>query len=186
MSFNYGGENAFMDELQPAPWAEAFFRNPVDNRYHAVSCQDGTRRTIACSFEFGGLGDAAEPSTKLDLLRRYAQFFGLPILSGAPNGEGELTARPARTALLPNDANPFNGRTEIRFDLATSGHLRLSIYDLRGRLIRRLVDDPMEAGCHRLCWDGRNEAGLNTSAGVYFLWLETAHQSASRRLLRIR
>jgi hypothetical protein len=79
MSFPYSGENAFMDELVPAPGAQAFMRNPADDQFHAVSNQENARRTIACSFEFGGLDDADEPSTKRELLLRYAQFFELPV-----------------------------------------------------------------------------------------------------------
>jgi agmatine/peptidylarginine deiminase len=78
MSFPYSGENAFMDELMPALGAEAFMRNPADDQFHAVSNQEGPRRTIAASFEFGGLDDGDEPSTKRELLLRYAQFFELP------------------------------------------------------------------------------------------------------------
>jgi hypothetical protein len=54
-------------------------RNPADDHFHAVSNQEGARRTIACSFEFGGLVDQFEPSTKRELLLRYAQFFELPL-----------------------------------------------------------------------------------------------------------
>ena len=79
MGFSYSGENAFMDELIPALGAEAFMRNPADGQFHAVSNQEGARRTIACSFEFGGLDDWNEPSTKRELLLRYAQFFELPL-----------------------------------------------------------------------------------------------------------
>jgi hypothetical protein len=78
MSFPYSGENAFMDELMPALGAEAFMRNPADDHFHAVSSQEGARRTIAASFEFGGLDDGYVPSTKRELLLRYAQFFELP------------------------------------------------------------------------------------------------------------
>jgi hypothetical protein len=186
LSFGYSGENAFMDELMPAPGAEAFFRNPADDRYHAVSCQEGARRTLACSFEFGGLYDVGGPSAKQELVRRYAQFFELPTVTGVPSEKGVAAAPPQRTALLPNYPNPSNPRTEIRFDLAASGRLRLSIYDLHGRLVRRLLDRPTEAGRHSAGWDGRDEAGLGAGSGVYFVRLETADFFASRKLILIR
>ncbi len=186
MSFSYSGENNFMDELMPGPGAEGYLRNPNDGHYHAVANRAGARRTIACSFEFGGLDDGDAPSTKRELLTRYTQFFEFPWPTGIPGHDDIVNGVPERTALFANYPNPFNGATRIRFDLASPGHLRLSIYDLRGRLVRRLLDHHIEAGRHQVGWDQRDGAGQRSSSGIYFVRLETADVSASRRLVIIR
>jgi len=55
---------------------------------------------------------------------------------------------PRVTMLGPNVPNPFNPRTEISFDLVRSGQTRLSIFDVRGMLVRRLLDENLPAGTH--------------------------------------
>ena len=57
-------------------------------------------------------------------------------------------APPARTALLPNHPNPFNPYTSIRFELAADGPVRLTVFDLQGRAVRRVLDEIRTRG-HR-------------------------------------
>ena len=71
-------------------------------------------------------------------------------------------------ALSPNYPNPFNPTTVIPFELAERVHTRIRIYDLRGHLVRTLVDDVLDARVHEATWDGRNDAGAAVSSGVYF------------------
>ncbi|MCD4669665.1 MAG: right-handed parallel beta-helix repeat-containing protein, partial [Actinomycetia bacterium] len=59
-------------------------------------------------------------------------------------------------ALGRNYPNPFNPTTTIHYSIPTDSHVELSIYNIRGRLVRRLIDEPLEAGAHRIEWDGRN------------------------------
>ncbi len=77
MSFAYTGENMWMDELWAAAQATRYLLNPGDGNGHAISCEIPLRRTIACSFEFGGLQDGTAPSTRMELLQRYMAFFRL-------------------------------------------------------------------------------------------------------------
>ncbi|HOX25994.1 MAG TPA: S8 family serine peptidase [Candidatus Krumholzibacteria bacterium] len=74
---------------------------------------------------------------------------------------------PSATRLVGCVPNPFNPLTEVVFDLARGGPVQLAVYDLRGRLVRRLLDDAVEPGRHRLRWDGRDEGGRETPSGVY-------------------
>jgi len=71
--------------------------------------------------------------------------------------------------LVGNAPNPFNPSTTIRFDLAAGGAAALRIYDVRGRLVRTLVEGPMPAGAHQVAWDGRSNAGSPVASGVYLL-----------------
>ncbi|HEX7878662.1 MAG TPA: FlgD immunoglobulin-like domain containing protein, partial [Candidatus Eisenbacteria bacterium] len=67
--------------------------------------------------------------------------------------------------------NPFVGRTTIAFAVPVAGDVDLGIYDLAGRLVRRLVHERLEAGDHRFEWDGRNDGSAKVSGGVYFVRL---------------
>ena len=64
---------------------------------------------------------------------------------------------PAVTRLVGNAPNPFNPQTTIAFDLARAQSVRLEVFDLRGRLVRRLQDGVLAAGRHEVRWDGRDD-----------------------------
>jgi hypothetical protein len=72
------------------------------------------------------------------------------------------------SALAQNYPNPFNPLTTIAFSLARDENVDLSIYDVRGSLVRELVDGRRERGIHRIVWDGVNSSGLQVASGVYF------------------
>ncbi len=82
--------------------------------------------------------------------------------------------------------NPFNPATRLRFDLARSGSVRLDVVDLRGRVVRTLVQDEREAGTHELVFDGRDAAGVHLASGVYraVLSADGFRQSVSLILLK--
>lgn len=79
-----------------------------------------------------------------------------------------------RSALRGAHPNPFNPRTEIRFDVARSGPVLLEIFDVRGRKVARLADRPMDAGSHRVAWDGTGIDGRAVASGTYFVRFVTA------------
>ena len=75
MSFNYAGENSFMDHIDPITPAFTIFSNfsPIYNC--AVAYNSGYYKTIGASFEFGGLTDGISPSTKTELMNKILEFF---------------------------------------------------------------------------------------------------------------
>ncbi|MBK9303893.1 MAG: hypothetical protein IPM94_08415 [bacterium] len=86
-------------------------------------------------------------------------------------GVGETPALAvAGNRLLPNVPNPFNPSTSIGFVIEKATRITLGVYDLRGRLVRRLMDAEVEPRSIRtLCvWDGRNSLGRLVTSGNYF------------------
>jgi hypothetical protein len=79
----------------------------------------------------------------------------------------------AATALLGAAPNPFNPRTTIRFRLDRQQSVRLTVLDLRGRLVRELATGHWPAGDHAVGWDGRDDSGAAAASGSYLLRLET-------------
>jgi len=77
MSFSYSGENSWVDHIGAAAPAFEIFTNPSDGQGCAVAHDAGSCRTVAASYEFGGLVDFVPPSTKEELMSRYLDFFGL-------------------------------------------------------------------------------------------------------------
>ena len=93
---------------------------------------------------------------------------------------------PAPLVLAPNFPNPFNPHTTIRFQLPAARHARLTIHDLRGRLVTTLMDDQAPAGDHSVIWTGRFDDGREAPSGVYFSRLEAGEQVAHGRMALVR
>lgn len=76
MSFTYTGDNSYIDRIQPSGAAFLILQNTAPSYGTAVANDPGTYKTIGTSHEFGGLVDAASPSTKEELFNAYLEFFG--------------------------------------------------------------------------------------------------------------
>jgi hypothetical protein len=88
--------------------------------------------------------------------------------------------------LLPGLPNPFTHKTSLRFAFAEPAHVRLAIYDPRGRRVVTLVDGRIGAGSRIVTWDGRDEHGVRLGSGLYFYRLETENIFLSRKLVLLR
>ena len=103
-----------------------------------------------------------------------------------------LTAlAPKETLLLPNYPNPFNPETWIPYQLATSGDVKITIYDARGIVVRRLELGYRQAGyyTHRsraAYWDGCNGLGEHVASGLYFYHLEAEGVSLLRKMVTLK
>jgi flagellar hook assembly protein FlgD len=74
--------------------------------------------------------------------------------------------------VYPNPAS-FGG-THVLFHLRTAGMIEVTIYDLSGRVVRRLESGSFPGGVRVLTWDGRNEQGVQSGAGTYFVRLSSS------------
>ncbi|MFC1480735.1 alpha-amylase family glycosyl hydrolase [Candidatus Neomarinimicrobiota bacterium] len=100
--------------------------------------------------------------------------------------EFEPTLVPDKFALGQNYPNPFNPSTRIDYTLPSTGKVRLSIYDLRGRLVRQLVDTVQPTGSYVVNWSGTNEDGQPLPSGIYFYRLEAGGYTASNKMLLLK
>ncbi len=101
-----------------------------------------------------------------------------PVLDLAGHG----TVKPAPVTALTVHPNPFNPQVEIVYALPRRGQVTVSVYDMRGSLIRSLCTESLEAGEHRWTWDGRDDAGRGAPSGVYFARIVTGSDVQSVRM----
>ena len=87
----------------------------------------------------------------------------------------------ARSAL----AEPVHESTVLRFSLGTPAHVRLSLYDVGGRLVRVLMDRERPAGSYDAPWNGLDASGHAAPGGIYFAKLEAGDLLATRKLVRL-
>ena len=88
--------------------------------------------------------------------------------------------------LAQNQPNPFASFTAISYELPSAGPVSLEIYDITGRLVRKLVDATQPAGRHTAMWDGKDEASRKLGSGIYFSRLSTESRTLSNKMLLVR
>jgi hypothetical protein len=76
--------------------------------------------------------------------------------------------QPSNYALHQNYPNPFNPSTSISFSLEKQERVKISVYNLLGQKVIELVNQEIEAGLHKVEWNGKDAAGKNVSSGIYF------------------
>ncbi len=95
---------------------------------------------------------------------------------------------PKSDALLQNYPNPFNPETWIPFALAENAEVVITIYDLKGRLVKKLDLGRLGAGSYvskskAAGWDGRNEQGERVASGVYIYQMIAGRKMFTRRMV---
>jgi len=93
---------------------------------------------------------------------------------------------PTRYQLHANRPNPFNPTTTIAYDLPRSGHVRLVIYDVRGKEVAQLVSANQPAGRHVATWDGRSAKSEPAASGVYFYRLEAGDFVQTKKMVLLK
>jgi parallel beta-helix repeat protein len=88
--------------------------------------------------------------------------------------------------LFPNYPNPFNPQTTIEFDIDTRGYAAVVVYNLNGRMVRKLFEGEMNSGHKSLIWDGRDDHGVKAGSGVYFCKLISQDGDFSRKLVLLK
>ena len=94
--------------------------------------------------------------------------------------------RPVEFALGTAYPNPFNSSTVIPFRLSDSGEVTLTVYNLAGQRVTRLVDGPYAGGGHAVTWSGTDDADRGVASGVYFYRLQSGSRVETRKLLLLR
>ena len=97
----------------------------------------------------------------------------------------EDIAGTSRMSLRANMPNPFNARTNIRFDLPAGGAWKISIFDVAGRQVKTF-EGVGTAGMNTVMWDGRDDAGQAVASGVFYYSLDTGSGVETRKMALIK
>lgn len=99
---------------------------------------------------------------------------------------GAFDLKPAVFDLEQNKPNPFNPSTTIAFQLPEAGKVTLSIYNILGQEVQRLVNDFRDAGRHTVVWNGKDELGRQVASGLYVYRLESTAGVQTRRMMLLK
>jgi hypothetical protein len=177
MSFNYAGENNYMDRINPIPPAYVVFTNGGFNR--TVAYDATTYKTVGSSFELGGLVDGALPSTKAHLIEQILAFFG--IITGIEDYKNPV-ARGSRIIASPN---PARDHFRLSTVLNRAAQVRIEFYNVLGQRVRCLIDRRLDAGDYDFMWDFRDEKNRPLTAGTYFYRAVMDEDVFTGKVLRI-
>ena len=136
-----------------------------------VLCYDGTTGTFL----------HAAPSDALD----GPAWLTVGCPTATADAPGGAVPRAGLT-VEPNAPNPFHGRTTVAFTLPVAGPARVTVVDLVGRAVARLLDADLPAGRHTVRWDGRLADGRVAPAGVYFLRVRSGGEVQGPKMLLLR
>jgi hypothetical protein len=97
-----------------------------------------------------------------------------------------LAGIPERFSLGQNYPNPFNSTTTIRYALPLPEFVNISIYNILGQEVHKMVGSWQEAGFHTARWDGRDLKGIPVSSGVYIYHIQAGKFMAARKMAIIK
>ncbi len=87
---------------------------------------------------------------------------------------------------LTNYPNPFNPTTNISFNLPAKSDVTLSVYNVKGQLVKTLVDSKLDSGNQTFTWNGTDNTNQSVSSGVYFYKLQVGSQTETHKMLMLK
>jgi parallel beta-helix repeat protein len=112
--------------------------------------------------------DTGDPASPLDPDGTRCDMGALPFDQTTSIEDNHDSPQPSELYLYQAYPNPFNPRTTIQYYLPLSAKVKLIIYDIMGKEIRRLYEGVMPSGLHRIVWDGQNSQNFSVPSGMYF------------------
>ena len=100
----------------------------------------------------------------------------LPVplnLNFMPLANNDISSPPLVTLINRIYPNPFNPETNIQFSLAQKTKTSIKVYNIKGQLVKALVNEVMNPGKYSVVWKGTNSTNQPCASGVYFIRLET-------------
>jgi hypothetical protein len=176
MSFNYTGDNNYIDHIENIDSAFLLFENSPEEYFNGVAYDAGTYKTIGVSFEFGGLEDGEY--TKDELMQSFLDFFGIESLA-TPVGEIPAENHLAMT-IYPNPASA--GNSNFRISTSRESHINLRLYNTMGQMLDDIkVSRIFSAGTHTI--------PVNTEhlkPGIYHCVLSSEESHVSVKLVKMK
>ncbi len=153
--------------------------------YFTLSAQPGLNRRYAV---FGSCIQGLQVILDIGMVRVNANDKPLvPVILDSVRVLNTTAIGPNLAMQMPLEVfpNPFAAQSYIRYEVNRAGPLRLGIYDLKGRLVRSLIDGNMSPGIYDASWDGRDAQGAVAPAGVYLLLIQGMDGVGEQRLLKL-
>jgi hypothetical protein len=168
--------SAFVWNMQSIEYIQTSYLNEKQGYWSAVFGE--------CDLSVAWNGNGLMKSTATAFEQKYDN--GPPEPPMIDWKTGKLVGMPHTYSLSQNYPNPFNENTTIEFALPEKNTVEIIIVDVLGREIRKMFDNTLNPGFHRVVWDGLNDAGQKVSSGIYFYTLSTKGFKETKKLLLVK
>ncbi len=88
--------------------------------------------------------------------------------------------------LMQNYPNPFNPSTTIQYEIPEKSNVEVTIYDLTGRVVNKLVNQFQQAGLHSVIWNGKNQLGTRAASGFYIYSVKYKNNISSKKMILLK
>jgi hypothetical protein len=92
-------------------------------------------------------------------------------------------AVPTVTALNGNYPNPFNPTTDVKFSLNQPTRVRIDVYNIKGEMVKTLVNEELDAAYHTVTWNGDDANGRLVGSGVYFYKMRAGKYTSTKKMI---
>jgi hypothetical protein len=175
--YQYDGDNFYIDRLEPIDNAFELFRNQVPSYCNAVALDEGTYKTVGCSFELGGLAD--NQNTREELIILILEFFG-GILTEVD--ENDNLADEIDIETWPN---PFNEQVNFRLKLEQEANISIGIYNLNGQKVFDLAETMKSPGIHTFSWAITTGNTSTVSDGMFIYRIAVNGKTSTGKIIYI-
>jgi len=183
-SGQYGGGSTALHWI---PNTEADFAHYRLYRGTSAGFVPDAGNRIAAPSDTGYVDAAGVPYFyRISAVDEHGNESGYALLSPSGTLDTGGPTVPARLSLSRPSPNPARGALTLRFAMPRESHVRLTLLDPSGRVVRRLAEGVLPASEHRATWDGRDARGIAVEGGLYFVRLEADGRSETTRLVWLR
>ena len=197
-----------LSDFSISPTGAKYYVNAENEIVHFVYTQNGTDFTGNYDWQPNFLNADYNPATSKIALNfnetdsLFVAFLRTPaeenVNSGnlfLARGHLELTAANEENISAPkfklvNYPNPFQPRNEksengfrISFSLPQKSNVEISVFNLKGQLVKKITDEEYNSGEHFVFWNGKNENGKKSASGIYFYKFQSAQNVAVKKIL---
>lgn len=115
--------------------------------------------------------------------RSIVKILGFRGIPGVGIDESGNPVPMEKITLSPGMPTPFTRNVKFTYSVPVKMSVKLTLYDITGRLVKTFVNSEVEPGIHTVIWNGIADDNKLCSSGIYFCYLETKHGSLVRKLV---
>jgi aminopeptidase N len=174
------GNQTTPSAIAPINDAQTFLKYLPSQSSAGIRYYDETKgsRLVYLPFGYEGISGPYEDSAEKFLNQIFNWFSGETDVKKYVS-----TVIPKEFNLEQNYPNPFNPITKIKFHLPKENFITLSIYNLMGQIIKKLMSEKLQPGIYEKFWDGTNNNGEKVASGIYIYKLKSDSYSSAKKLI---
>jgi hypothetical protein len=180
-----GDSEIVLNQEQQVQYKISVGDNPVQGAKVCVYMTDGIFAT-AITDASGSVTFNLNPQIEGNATVTATRIRHIPVQATLTVGagtyvDGEIVL-PKDAEVFQNYPNPFNSNTTIEFSLPERARVEIAVYDIGGRLVKRLASAEFPAGNNSITWNGSNESDNVVASGVYFFTFSSGNTETVRQM----